>query len=80
VVPPFELSETMLRMRETISNGLGHRSIAGGPPMDIEPKVHPFPGLRRFLKLLSDIDTGDLALVQVANEGRVESHLPLDIP
>src|SRR5262245_1058227 len=47
--------------------------------MDVEPVVHPLPAPRRFPQLLSNIDAGDLALVQVAYEGGVESHLPRDI-
>src|SRR5262245_1637377 len=47
--------------------------------MDVKPEVHPLPDLRGFLQLLGYIDAWDLALVEVANEGGVESRLRRDI-
>jgi hypothetical protein len=61
-----------------VSDGSRRHIIAGGRPMDVEPEVHPLPDLRGFLQLLRYIDAWDLALVQVANEGSVESHLRRD--
>src|SRR5262249_39142950 len=49
--------------------------VSSGRPMDVEPVIHALPELRGFLQLATDIDAGDLALVQVVNEGGVESHL-----
>src|SRR5262245_53228278 len=47
--------------------------------MDVKPVVQPLKALCRFLELLSEIDAGDLAFVQVTNEGGVKSHLPRNI-
>src|SRR5262245_7072269 len=62
-----------------VSDSQGSCGVAGGRPMDVEPIVQPVTVQRRLSELLTKVDAWDLGLVQITNEGGIESRLRRDI-